>query len=164
MTSKYQYLAQFLEQSDQDMIRMTFEEVEGKIQGKLPPAALEHRAWWANSRTHAHARHGWLGAGYETSSVDMQARELVFMRMVHPAGISAGEAQHLLRPDMSAPVMRASSRRARRKGTVGLDDIVRAAGGVDSLMRIVEAIQQYIDGDLLETELGRILRKLWPRR
>jgi hypothetical protein len=52
--------------------------------------------------------------------------------------------------------------RPRRRGEI--ENLARDAGGVDNLTQIVRAIQQYIDGDLLETELGRILRKLWPRR
>ena len=157
MSSKYGLLARFLEQSDQDMLRMTFEEVEQKIRDKLPPAAREHRAWWANSETHAHARYGWLSVGYETSSVDMEAQGLVFLR-------GPEQRREILMAEMGSPKPMAARRssRSRRRGELG--NLVRAAGGVDNLRRIVEAIQQYIDGDLLETELGRILRKRWPRR
>jgi hypothetical protein len=45
-----------------------------------------------------------------------------------------------------------------------LDDIIQLAGGIDNLGEIIHAVQAYINGDLLETELGRDLRKLWPRR
>ena len=157
MSSKYGLLARFLEQSDQDMLRMTFEEVEQKIQGRLPPTAWEHRAWWANSETHAHARYGWMNVGYETSSVDMEAQEVVFLRgpEQHREVMMAKMAslKHMAAPRASQP---------RHRGELGT--LVRAAGGAENLTRIVEAIQQYIDGDLLETELGRILRKVWPRR
>ncbi len=51
--------------------------------------------------------------------------------------------------------------------TVSLDsqlaEILRASGGVENLREIVSAIQKYIEGELLETELGQILRKRWPR-
>lgn len=158
MSSKYQLLARYLRQRDQDMIRMTFKEVEDQIQGKLPPTAWEHRAWWANSETNAHARHGWMNVGYEASSVDMEAQELVFLR--------AGERMlNKLSFDLApAPNQRAPQPRSQRKGDSRLEAILRSAGGVDNLAQIVGAIQQYIAGDLLETELGRILRKLWPRR
>lgn len=161
MSSKYQLLARYLEQSDQDMLRMTFDEVEQQIRGELPAAALEHRAWWANSETHAHARHGWLSVGYETSSVDMEGRELVFLRApqmkteIRLAEMAAPAPKRTPAPRPSRPHQRGDSR---------LGSIVRAAGGVENLSRIMEAVQDYIEGDLLETELGRILRKLWPRR
>lgn len=157
MTSKYGLLARFLEQSDLDMLRMTFEEIEDKIQDKLPPAAREHRAWWANSETHSHARYGWMQAGYETSNVDMEAQELVFLHRPEPR-------REFLAAEMASPKRMAAPHptRPRRRGEI--ENLARDAGGVDNLTQIVRAIQQYIDGDLLETELGRILRKLWPRR
>ena len=157
MSSKYQLLARFLEMSDQDMIRMTFKEVEDKIQGELPQTAREHRAWWANSETNSHARHGWMYVGYEASSVDMEAQELVFMR-------ASERRLNELSFDMAPPpILSAPAPRSRSKGDSQLPAILRSAGGVDNLAQIVHAIQQYIGGDLLETELGRILRKLWPR-
>ena len=126
------------------------------MSGRLPAAAMEHRAWWANSESNSHARHGWMNVGYETSSVDMQGRELIFLRapdQVRNRKISA---------ELASPVVRSAPLRTRGRGQ--LEDVVRAAGGAENLARIVRAIQQYIDGDLLETELGRILRKVWPRR
>ena len=156
MTSKYDSLAQLLSQKDQDMIRMTFEEVEDAIRGKLPPAALEHRAWWANSGSHSHARLGWMKAGYQTSEVDLDKQELVFVRAVET-----------LFDKMTPQQMHPSSPRlfqSRLKpGRGRVEDFVRMAGGPDNLREVVRAIQEYIDGDILETELGRRLRKLWPR-
>jgi hypothetical protein len=164
MSSKYELLAMYLQESGQDMLRMTFEEIEKKIRGKLPPAAWEHRAWWANSETNSHARHGWMSAGYETSSVDMEGRELVFLRApervfrLYPSEIASPP-----RP-LSAPSRRSPIPSSRGRSEPRMKDLLHAAGGTENLMQIVSAIQQYIDGDLLETELGRILRKLWPRR
>jgi hypothetical protein len=166
-TSKYELLAVHLERSGQDMIRMTFDEVEQQIRGRLPPAAKEHRSWWANSETHNHAKNGWLQAGYETSSVDMDAGELVFLRT--PGRIYGFYKEERVDRSMAPPAMHSPeaaspSKRSRRKGrSPDMGAIVRAAGGVENLAHIVGAIEQYIAGDLLETELGRILRKLWPR-
>ncbi|MDF1499688.1 MAG: hypothetical protein P1P76_04370 [Anaerolineales bacterium] len=156
MSSKYDSLARVLAQKDQDMIRMTFEEVEDAIRGKLPPAALEHRAWWANSTSHSHARLGWMKAGYHTSEVDLDKQELVFVRSVEPLFERiASSKEHLSRPRLFQSRI--------EPGRERVEDLVRMAGGPGNLREIVHAIQEYIDGDILETELGRRLRKLWPR-
>lgn len=156
MSVKYTSLANHLVKSNQDMIRMTFDEVQNVIQGKLPPSAWKYQAWWSNSNTHSHARHGWMSAGYETSKVDLDAQELVFYR-TGSGGVSPKPI------GKEYPRMRREPGYGRSSGDPRLDEIVRSAGGVANLAQISSAIQQYIDGDLLETELGRILRKLWPR-
>ena len=156
MSSKYDSLATILAQKDQDMIRMTFEEVEDAIRGKLPPAALEHRAWWANSTSHSHARLGWMKAGYQTSEVDLDKQELVFVRAVKPLFDKlASSKQNLPSPRLFQSQMKPGSER--------VEDLVRMAGGPGNLREIVHAIQEYVDGDILETELGRRVSKLWPR-
>jgi len=45
-----------------------------------------------------------------------------------------------------------------------LFQIIQAAGGIDNLSEMVKAIDEYINGTIVETELGRRLRQLWPRR
>jgi len=152
MTSSYDQLVQYLLHKDQDMLRLSFQQIEDVLGTSLPPSAYEHRAWWANSQSHSHARHGWLQAGYETSMVDLDAREVSFVRQA--------ESQILAVP---APTGRRYTS-GRLRGRMSLNEIARRAGGADNLNEITNAIQAYIDGDLLETELGRILRKLWPRR
>lgn len=156
MSDKYTSLASHLKKSDQERIRMTFGEVENFVQGKLPPSAWEHRAWWSNSTSHSHARHGWLSVGYETSRVDLDEQELIFMRVGRPGG-------HLFSREIAATSLQQASVQPARRGRAKLEDIVRDAGGVDNLNQVTLSIKQYIDGDLLESDLGRILRKLWPR-
>ena len=156
MSSNYQNLARYLEQSNQDMIRMTFEEVENKMLGQLPPSAWKYRAWWSNSITNSQARHGWLIVGYETSNVDMDTRDLVFYRMTD-------QKANLRKTQLEPQSLRQSAPARVSTSDSKLQDIVNSAGGVENIAQVTKAIQQYIDGDLLETELGRILRKLWPR-
>ena len=157
MSYKYRSLSKYLQESDKDMLRKTFKEVESLIEGKLPGSAWDHRAWWSNSTTHSHARHGWLDAGYETAQVDLEKGELVFIRQSAPSVFAQNHQK------------KKSSRahRSRSRNPASLDamlaELVRDAGGVENLHVIAEAIQQYIAGDLLETELGQVLRRHWPR-
>lgn len=157
MISKYENLAKHLAGRQEDMLRMTFEEIEKLIAGPLPKAAFEHRAWWANSDSNNHALNGWMQAGWETSQVDMESRELMFVRR-RPRGeiqFALPFAERSRRQDDYSP-----------GGTVGseLTGILQRTGGVVNLSRIVQAIEDYIHGDLDEIELGRLLRKHWPRR
>lgn len=157
MPSKYSPLARHLVEKDQDMLRMTFAEVEQVISENLPPAARNHRAWWSNNTNNTAARHGWLKVGWESSQVDMDKREVVFVRQ------SPAKAFH----QSLSKSPRIDPFRATPGQPLSLDaqlaEVVRVAGGVENLHLIARAIQRYIAGDLLETELGQILRRHWPR-
>ena len=158
VTSKYQNLAKFLAGEKEDQVRMTFEKIEKQINGPLPRAAREHRAWWANSETNNHAVNGWIQAGWETSRVDMNNRELLFVR-------KAPRFQF----QMASPSQPESQ--GRRVGSpredlasTDLEEILHKTGGVAQLSHMIDAVERYINGELLESELGQILRRHWPRR
>ena len=156
--SKYENLAQYLAGKGEDMLRMTFEEIERHITGPLPPAAFEHRAWWANSDSQNHAVNGWLQAGWETSRVDMDNKELFFVRLA-----PALQYQFAM---PSEPRYRGRSSKHSRGDMVSteLESILNRAGGIANLSNILDAIEQYIKGDLQEMELGQKLRGLWNKR
>ena len=78
--SKYDPLRAFLEQQDKPYIRLSFRDIERIIGSKLPASAYTHRAWWANDRTHTHARNGWLAAGYRVGYVDLEKRVAEFIK------------------------------------------------------------------------------------
>jgi hypothetical protein len=138
------------------MLRMTFQEIESVLD-KLPPSAWKHQAWWSNNTSHTHARHGWLSAGWETSKVDMEKQELLFVR-ASPA--HWGKIQS----DFSPLNLRRETRRRSAAGDdAKLAELVRRAGGVENLSEMMVAIDRYISGDIVETELGRLLRMRWPR-
>jgi len=59
--------------------RATFGEVEAILGFILPNSARSYTAWWANDSSHSYAR-AWLAAGWETSSVNLQAGTLVFRK------------------------------------------------------------------------------------
>ena len=78
--SKYDHLGKYLSQQNRNFIPMTFREIES-IVGKALPASKNHRAWWSNNPTNNVMTRQWLGAGYETESVDIAAERLVFRRV-----------------------------------------------------------------------------------
>lgn len=78
---KYEPLGVFLRKQRTREVALTFGEIE-KITGvKLPPKAQHHRAWWSNNPSNNVMTKVWLGAGYESTQVDLRARKLVFRRV-----------------------------------------------------------------------------------
>jgi hypothetical protein len=78
--SKYEALAQFLNQLDRATHRVRLSEIESVLGFKLPKSAYEYEAWWSNNETgHSHA-HAWLGAGWRTEAVDLTRRQVTFRR------------------------------------------------------------------------------------
>ena len=73
--AKYDPLRAYLE-STTGPIALTFDEI-GRQVGGLPPSAYRWRAWWANDRSHVHAR-AWLDVGRRVDSVDLQVERVTF--------------------------------------------------------------------------------------
>ena len=156
-TSKYDELAKYLEKRSEDMIRMTFDEV-AEIVGSLPQGAYDHRAWWANSTSQNHAVNGWLNTGWETSQVDMEKEELVFIRVheiVQESLLPGYLPSKRRRRTTSSPQSRMDSE---------LELILRQTGGLANLAYLVDAVERYIQGEIQEMELGQEIRKIWSRR
>jgi len=80
LVSKYDPLRIFLERQDKPYVRLSFMDVERIIGSKLPASAYTYRAWWANDRTHTHARNGWLAAGYKVRYVDLEKMIVEFIK------------------------------------------------------------------------------------
>lgn len=156
MTSRYAALSDYLREQQRDSVRVSFQEIDGII-GGLPDAALRHRAWWANSLEFSHARHGWLRAGWRTAEVDMEKRQLSFVRVLPsshplPRKCLCGCGGTLLDGDF-LPGHEARARVA----------MERSAGGLANLSWVVRAIDSYVAGEFIEAELGRVIRTHWKR-
>ena len=150
MASKYDALADYLRRQDSDRIKMSFREVDDLIEGGLPPAAWKHRAWWSNNLSNTSARNGWRAAGWKTSKVDMQNQTLVFIR-------DRGNASE--RPT-SAPLYQ----HAQMSANQAIAEVLERVGGHENLAEITQAVELYVTGEITETELGRLLRRIWSRR
>ncbi len=55
--------------ADVDQVDMEFESIERVINAELPRSAYQHRAWWANTPSHAQAN-AWVSAGWRVDRVD----------------------------------------------------------------------------------------------
>jgi len=86
--AKYDPLRYYLNQQTADEVSLTFEDV-GRLVGGLPPSAYEHRAWWANSRSHPNAV-AWLDAGWELVDVSF-SQQRVRLRRIGRAASTPGE-------------------------------------------------------------------------
>src|ERR1041385_6430082 len=100
--SKYDGLGNYLRRQGFAEIPMTFAEIERVTGVKLPPKAQHHRAWWSNNPSNNVMTQVWLGAGYESTQVDMAARKLVFRRLAR--GVNG-----VTDPAQTTPVIRARS-------------------------------------------------------
>jgi hypothetical protein len=78
--SKYFRLKDFLSAKDQDLVPMTFAEIEAVIEFQLP-ASKQYPAWWSNNPSNNPMTREWLDAGYETESVNTASSKLVFRRV-----------------------------------------------------------------------------------
>ena len=101
--SKYAALETYLLESGQEVVSMTFGEIEKIIGADLPPSAFKHRPWWSNNPSNSVITNSWLKAGYKTENVDMAGKKLVFVKAAQypPPPVSGAPA---LRDAAPAPV------------------------------------------------------------
>ena len=92
--SKYAALETYLLESGQEVVSMTFGDIEKIIGADLPPSAFKHRPWWSNNPSNSVITNSWLKAGYKTENVDMAGEKLVFVKVTKypPAAKSASGA------------------------------------------------------------------------
>lgn len=76
--SIYIPLEQFLRTSDQDLIRLTFSELEFILGFTLPKSAYTYNAWWTNGG-HSQSK-AWLSAGYKVERADLQSQTVFFCK------------------------------------------------------------------------------------
>ena len=75
--NKYDELTKHLRDSGKASLVLTFAELSRLVE--LPPSALKHRAWWANSRSAQWHAAAWLDAGYNATP-DFNAGRVLFVR------------------------------------------------------------------------------------
>jgi hypothetical protein len=87
--SKYDPLRQYLAglPASTNSVTLTFGQIEQVLRFSLPPAAYKYPAWWSNpssSKQHPYAQ-AWLGAGFETTGLDLKHKQVSFRRLPPPA-------------------------------------------------------------------------------
>ena len=73
-SKKYRLLSDYLYTRGEPRISLSFKDIENILEFELPDSAHNHRAFWANTKTHSIAL-SWLGVGYETVEVDIDDDE-----------------------------------------------------------------------------------------
>jgi hypothetical protein len=74
----YTYLTEQVSDTDAQ-VELPFSEVEKIIDAKLPQSAYQHRAWWANTPSHAQAN-AWVSAGWRVDRVDFEGDTVTLTR------------------------------------------------------------------------------------
>lgn len=76
-SKKYRFLSDFLYESSQPSIKLSYEEIEEILGFSLPNSAIAHRAFWANTNTHSIAL-SWLSVGYEVVEINLEEKYIIF--------------------------------------------------------------------------------------
>jgi len=98
---KYEQLRDHLKGEREELIRLTFSEIEEILGFSLPKSAYEYRAWWANDGNHVQARDGWISAGYNSEAVDLDNHRVSFRRVGDPV-IESPSLEELSGKEMTA--------------------------------------------------------------
>ena len=76
-SKKYRFLSDYLHESNQPRIKLSYDEIENILKFKLPDSASTHRAFWANTTSHSIAL-SWLSVNYEVVEVNLEDKYIVF--------------------------------------------------------------------------------------
>ena len=79
MAKKYAALERFLRNCKQDIVTLSFAQIEIEIGCDLPKSAKRHPAWWGNNPTQHSQAQAWLNAGYRVRA-DQKAGIAYFKR------------------------------------------------------------------------------------
>ena len=76
-SKKYRFLSDYLHESNQSRVKLSYAEIESILKFKLPDSASTHRAFWANTTSHSIAL-SWLSVSYEVVEVNLEDKYIVF--------------------------------------------------------------------------------------
>lgn len=76
---KYYSLSNYLNNSNEEFVSLSFNEIENILGFKLPPSVRKHRANWSNTTTLSFPC-SWLKVGYKTVEVNMIKEEVTFQK------------------------------------------------------------------------------------
>ena len=78
-SKKYRFLTDYLRESDQSRVKLSYDEIEEILGFKLPDSAAAHRTFWANTTSHSIAL-SWLNANYSVAEANLDEKYIVFER------------------------------------------------------------------------------------
>ena len=76
---KYIALTAYLKKSGQDIVKMSFKEIESILGECLPESAYKYPALWSNSESHSIA-FGWMDAGYISQNLSIVNQTVEFAK------------------------------------------------------------------------------------
>lgn len=76
-SKKYRFLSDYLHESNELRVKLTYEQIEDILKFKLPESAITHRAFWANTTSHSIAL-SWLSVNYEVVEANLDDKYVVF--------------------------------------------------------------------------------------
>jgi DNA-binding XRE family transcriptional regulator len=79
-SNKYWPLYIYLQNCEQDALRLTFVEIERLLGQRLPDSARNQRAWWSNRSRGAVQARAWMEAGYRAEALDLAAEAVTFRK------------------------------------------------------------------------------------
>jgi hypothetical protein len=83
MAGKYTALEHYLHDlpAAQKEVTLSFEQIEGILNSKLPSSAYEDQRWWEHETegNHVSAR-AWANAGWKIANLDVKAKQAKFIR------------------------------------------------------------------------------------
>lgn len=83
MTSNYDSLYSYFSKRTEEVVSLTFEEIEKILGFELPPSAYKYPAWWSNASKgdHSHS-HSWQDAGYKAKgySSSIHRKKMTFIK------------------------------------------------------------------------------------
>lgn len=77
--SKYQPLQDYLLNSSQPEVQLTFAALEAIMGEALPASARDRKAWWSNRSQGLQAK-AWMSAGYLVEAIDLTAEQVIFRK------------------------------------------------------------------------------------
>ena len=83
MAGKYTPLENYLRDlpASQREVTLRFEQIEGILNGKLPPSAYEDRRWWDHETEGNHVnKRAWANAGWKVDEVDFVRKRARLVR------------------------------------------------------------------------------------
>lgn len=79
-SKKYRFLSDYLRESNQPRVKLSYDEIEEILRFKLPDSAAVHRTFWANTTSHSIAL-SWLSVNYSVVEANLEDRYIVFEKM-----------------------------------------------------------------------------------
>ena len=76
-SKKYRFLSDYLYESNQARVKLSYADIENILKFKLPDSAATHRAFWANTTSHSIAL-SWLSVNYSVVEANLEEKYIIF--------------------------------------------------------------------------------------